>query len=94
MDQNSLSKQLEDSCIQFYKTVNNEERAILNQALMDFIKIENYETIKILLGQSTNSNVRFYAANSLCTLFTQNYITISSQEAYSVYEDLLNYLVR
>jgi hypothetical protein len=93
MEQNNLSKQLEESCIQFYKTANTEERTLLDQALTNFIKIENYESIKSLLGESTNPYVRFYAANSLITLYTQNFITISSQEAYSVYEDLLNYLV-
>ena len=93
MEQNNLSKQLEESCILFYKTTSSEERTVLDQALTGFIKLENYEVIKSLLGESTNPCARFYAANSLVMIFTQNYLTISPQEAYGVYEDLLNYLV-
>jgi hypothetical protein len=93
MEPINLSKQLEEYCIQFYKTTDQAERKLLNIALTDFIKLENYEIIKTVLGESTNHHARFYAANSLVQIFTQNYLTIDANEAYSIYADLINYLV-
>jgi hypothetical protein len=93
MDNLIIQKQLEEYCIKFYATTDQQERQTLDKTLTEFVKYENYETLKSLIGCSNNPYVRFYAANSLILLFTQNYLTIPAMEAYKVYEELLEYLV-
>ncbi len=75
------------------KSALTEEIHNMNKILTEFANFENYEYLKMLLYHSSSAKAKFYAANSLLSILTQNYLTISLEDKEQMYISLLTYIV-
>jgi len=91
MEQISL---IEKYCKIIYdKSSNPEDIKNSDEQLTKFIKFENFEILKLILYQSTYSQAKFYASNSMTTIITQNYLSVSLNDKIEIYDNILMYMV-
>lgn len=75
------------------KSAQSEEIMKINAYLTAFMKFENYENLKVILYQSSSPKAKFFAANALISLITQNYLSISLTDKIQMYDSLVDYIV-
>ena len=94
MDLKSLYSKLEDYSDKLYNKHNNlEDYNTINKFLMENIKIDNLYIFKELLQNSANITTRFYAANSLIKIITDNYLSVSLENFSDLYVYLISLIV-
>jgi hypothetical protein len=76
------------------KSIQAEEIQNMNRVLSEFSNFQNFPYLKMLLYQSSSQKAKFYAANSLINLVTQNYITVTLEDKEEIYTSVLEYIVK
>jgi hypothetical protein len=84
---------LEEFCEKLNSGRNSLEIKEANDFLTSFVTLANFQTLKILLYKSNLSSAKFYAANSLTQLITQNYLTVDLDQRREIYDSILMYIV-
>jgi hypothetical protein len=93
MEHTDIASRIEECVNNLYTATNNEDIKVINETLSNFISIDNFQYLKMLMYKSSFSNVKFYAANALTNLITENYLTIELSEKIEMYDNLLSYIV-
>ncbi len=75
------------------KSAKNDDIQEMNRVLTEFSSHQNFYYLKHLLFNSLSPKAKFYAANSLITIITQNYLTIPLSDKIEIYDSLLSYIV-
>ncbi len=95
MDNSQMISKIESFCLLLdNKTSNLDEIQKMNKILTEFKTLENYKLLKILLFNSKSLQAKFYAANSLISVTTENYLSVEISEKIEIYEFIFNYLVK
>jgi hypothetical protein len=89
----NLVKQLEEFSNKFATKVSTHEVNMIDRFLTENIKLQNFEIFNYLLSNSSYQSSRFYAANSLLQLLTQNYLTIPCEVVIQLHNYLLEFIV-
>jgi hypothetical protein len=89
----TLIQKIEEYCTKFYSPKNNSERCEADEFLTKLMQIENFEIFKQLLYNANSTYAKFYAANSLIILITNNYHTIKLLDKLEIYDSVLKYIV-
>jgi hypothetical protein len=76
------------------KSAKAEEIQNMNRILTEFSSFQNFPYLKMLLYQSSSQKAKFYAANSLINIVTQNYLTITLEDKEEMYTSVLEYIVK
>lgn len=76
------------------KSVQPDDIQNMNRVLSDFSTFQNFHYLKMLLYQSSSQKAKFYAANSLINLVTQNYLTVTLEDKEGIYTSVLDYIVK
>ena len=94
MDDSNLILEIEECCDNLYKATNNQTIQEINQILSNFISLKNFDKLKVLLYQSSSKNAKFYAANALTNLITENYLSVEISVKLEMYENIMNFIVK
>jgi hypothetical protein len=81
-------------CLLDSKSCNLDEIQKMNKLLTDFMSLENFKFLKLILFNSNSLQAKFYAANSLINITTEYYLTVEISEKIEIYEFIFNYLVK
>ena len=92
VDSNIVHK-IEECCNNLYKATNNQTVQEINAILSNFISFKNYDLLKVLLYQSTSKHAKFYAANALTNIITENYLSVGIEDKIEIYENLIAFIV-
>ena len=95
MEQSEILTKIESLCnLLDSKSCKLEDIQNMNKILTEFMIFENFKILKPLLYNSSSLKAKFYAANSLINIMTQNYLSIEISDKIEIYDYIFDYLVR
>jgi hypothetical protein len=90
----NILQKLSETCDKLYTSGNSHEIQAINTELSNLIDFKNFELFSSLLCNSTSIYAKFFAANALKTLITDNYLSIPDNAKITIYENLLTIIVK